>query len=93
MVDPKIVETRNIQLPQGGVLEVQMTQEFIDRLRRHFGIFGDQPLDDDHVRMYLYGALDNAVSKAEREVNDVTKSQGNVKRVRRPRRRKKDAGG
>jgi hypothetical protein len=65
-LDPKrVVETRSIILPQGGTLEVQMTQEYIDKLRQHFGLFGDQPLDDDHVRMYVWGSLNSAVDKAE----------------------------
>jgi hypothetical protein len=96
MDTPKIVETRHIKLPQGGVLDVELTQDGIDRLKQHFGVFGDQPLDDDHVRMYVYGALDNAVSKAEREMKDA-KPQDDTKKparsVRKPRRRKKDARG
>jgi len=92
-LDPKkVVETRNIILPQGGVLEVQMTQEFIDKLRQHFGLFGDQPLDDDHVRMYVWGATNTAVNKAEQESKERAKPEGNTGRVRRTRRRKASPG-
>jgi hypothetical protein len=85
-------EVRRIVLPQGGVLEVQMTEKFIAVLRQHYGLFGDQPLDDDHVRMYVWGSLNGAVNKAEREIKDA-KPAADTGRVRRPRRRKKDAGG
>lgn len=84
-----IVETRVIQV-QDGQLEVQMTQLFIDRLRQHFGLFGTQPIDDDHVRMYVWGTVNTAVDKAEREMKDA-KPPTRANRVRQTRRRKKDA--
>lgn len=68
--DP-IVETRKIAV-HDGVLEVQMTQRFIDHLRQHFGIFGDQRLEDDHVKSYVLGAVDTAVAKA--ELDEITKA-------------------
>jgi hypothetical protein len=99
----KIVETRSIMLPQGMVLEVQMTQKFIDELKQHFCVSDDQPLHEDQVRAYVLEAVENAVVAAEREVKDVAKPKGNTERVstpsastqdvRRPRRRKKDARG
>lgn len=69
MSEKKIVETRKISTPE-GILEVEMTQEFIDRARQHFGLFGDQQLENDHVRMYVWGAVNTAVTKAERELED-----------------------
>ncbi len=63
----RIVETRNITLPQGGTLEVTMTQEFIDKLRQHFGLFGDQPIEDDQIRMFVWGAFNGAIDKAENQ--------------------------
>src|SRR5579871_1555832 len=89
----RIAEVRKITLPQGGELEVQMTPEFIAVLRQHYGLFGDQPLDDDHVRMYVWGSLNGAVDKAEREMKQDAKPQGNPARVRRARRRKEGQGG
>lgn len=85
-----IVETRNIVVQDGQTLEVQMTQQFITKLRQHFGLLSTQPLEDDHVRMYVWGAVNTAVSKAELEINNAN-SHANTKRVRRTRRRKKDA--
>lgn len=69
MNEQKIVETRRISTPE-GILEVEMTQEFIDRVRQHFGLFGNQSLENDHVRMYVWGAVNTAVTKAERELGD-----------------------
>ena len=92
MSKSEIVEVRKITLPQGGILEVEMTQAFIDKLKQHYGLFGDQQLDDDHVRMYVWGAVNTAVNKAEREITQDAKPEGTAGRVRRPRRRKKDAG-
>lgn len=69
MSERKIVETRKISTPE-GILEVEMTQEFIDRVKQHYGIFGNQPLEDEHVRRYVWKAVDTAVSKAERELKD-----------------------
>jgi len=63
-----IIETRKIQTPD-GVLEVQMTQQFIDRAKQHFGLLASQSLEDDHVRMYVWGAVNTAVDKAEWEMN------------------------
>ena len=44
-----IVDTRNIALPQGGVLQVEMTQPFVDKLRQHFGLLVEQPREDVHM--------------------------------------------
>lgn len=86
---PIIVETRDIPLPKGGTLTVEMTQAFIDRLRSRFGLLTDEPLDDDHVRMFVWGSFDAAVTKVEQErTKDVA---GQLPRVRKPRRRKQDS--
>lgn len=55
--------TRSISLPAGGTLEVEMTQAFIDKCRQHFGLLASQPVEDDHVRMFFYGSLKEAVDK------------------------------
>jgi hypothetical protein len=88
----QVAEVRKITLPQGGELEVTMTPQFIAVLRQHYGLFGDQPLDDDHVRMYVWGSLNGAVDKAEREMKQDAKPAANPSRVRRPRRRKEGQG-
>jgi len=59
------METRNILLPKGLVLEIQMTPQFGDRVRQQFNIPPSAPIDDDHVRMFIFGALSNAVDRVE----------------------------
>jgi hypothetical protein len=98
MSDPQIVEVRRIPVQDGQELEVSMTQAFIDRLRQHFGLFGDQQLDDEQVKLYVWGAVNTAVTKAEHEVTQDVKAVTEVpdreparassRDVRRPRRRK-----
>jgi hypothetical protein len=91
MADIPIVETRSIPVQDGQTLEVQMTQPFIDRLRQHFGLFGDQRLEDEQVKLYVWGAVNTAVAKVEHEITEVAQPAAVPHRVRRPRRRKKDA--
>jgi hypothetical protein len=57
---------KNIQLPKGGVLEVDVTPKFLDAIRSHFNIPTSQPVADDYIRMYIWGAFKNAVDKADR---------------------------
>jgi hypothetical protein len=63
-------ETRHVPLPKGGTLELEITPGFYDRVRLHFNLANDVPVDDDHLRMFVFGALKNAVDKAEGEMND-----------------------
>lgn len=67
-LNAKIIETRHISLPKGEILSIEMTQEFIDRVKHHFGILASQPLDDDYVRMYVWGAFNGAIDKIEQEM-------------------------
>lgn len=62
-----IIETRTIKLPKGGELEVGMTQKLIDCIRNQFNLKADQHIDDDYVRMFVWGTVNTAVEKAERE--------------------------
>lgn len=57
-------ETRSISLPSGGVLEVRMSPQFLSIVRKHFGI---EEVTDDHIRMFLWGAVDGAITKEERQ--------------------------
>ena len=93
MTDPQFVDIRYIPLPMGGTLEVKVTQPFLDRLRAHFGLLAQQPVDDDQIRMYLYGAMDTAVTKAEAEVNkDVVEPKRSKKKAKLVKAPAKDAG-
>lgn len=63
------VDTRRIALPKGGTLEVEMTTAFVDALRKHYGLDDAEKLDDDHVRMYVWGAVNTATDKAEKDAH------------------------
>ena len=67
MENLNFVETRHITLPKGGVLEIQMTQELLDRIKYQFGVDSTRSITDDHVRMFIWGTVNNAVDKAEQE--------------------------
>lgn len=56
-------ETRNIELPKGGIFELQMTQEFLAIVRKHFELSDDAEIGEDHLRMFIYGACKTAIDK------------------------------
>jgi hypothetical protein len=57
-------QTKYIPLPKGGTLEVQVTQSFLDRVRYQFNIPNTSQVSDDHIRMFIWGALNCAIEKA-----------------------------
>lgn len=59
-------ETRMIKLPNGNVLEVTLTSEFLSRVASQFEI-NINDIVDDHIRMFIFGALKNAIDKAQYE--------------------------
>lgn len=60
--------TRLIPLPKGGTLELTVMPGFYERVRLHFGLATGAPIDDDHLRMFIFGAFKGAVDKAEEEI-------------------------
>jgi uncharacterized protein (DUF2267 family) len=46
-------------------LDVEMTDEFLVRVRKQFNLDANAEVSDDHVRMFVWGAVDNAVKKVE----------------------------
>lgn len=69
-MENQFTEKRFINLPKGGTLEVQMSPEIYGRIRNHFGMLYNDEVSDDHVRMFFWSAVNNAVDKVEREVSD-----------------------
>lgn len=61
-------DNRLIVLPNGGTLEVEMSEAFLQKLREHFELKDGAAVDDDHVRMFIWGACNTAISKAEQEI-------------------------
>jgi hypothetical protein len=68
---PTFVDKRSIELPNGDILEVEMTQAFIARLIVQFNLNFASELTNDMIRLYVWGSLKNATDKAESEMNDV----------------------
>ena len=60
-------ETRDIQLPKGGTLEVEILPGFYDTVRKHFALPIGSYVSDDHIRMFVFGSLKTAVDKAEQD--------------------------
>jgi len=63
-----IIETRSIAT-RDGTLVIEMTQSFIDRVRSQFDLDADAVLTDDHLKLYVWGAVNNAVVKATNELS------------------------
>jgi hypothetical protein len=57
---------KTIKLPRGGMLEVDVTPQFLQIVCDHFGLKEKSDVEDDHLRMYIWGAFKNAVDKAEK---------------------------
>lgn len=60
-----MIETRAVKLPKGGLLELEIMPGFYDRIRSRFGLANNEPVTDDHIRMFIFGAVKCAVDKAE----------------------------
>jgi hypothetical protein len=64
MQQTNLTTKKNIQLPQGGVLEVDASPQFIEVVKKHFGLSVCSEVNDDHIRMYIWGAFKNAIDKS-----------------------------
>jgi len=65
-IDPsKLVETRRITTPKGPVLEIDMTDEFLVKVRQHFMLGEKESPSDDQLRMFVFGTVKTAIDKAE----------------------------
>lgn len=60
-----VVESRTITLPKGGELSVDMTEEFLVRVRAHFNLGETVSPDNEQVRMFIFGAVKTAIDKEE----------------------------
>jgi len=57
---------KNIALPKGGILEVDVTPQFLEVVQKHFQLSNSSSINDEHIRMYIWGAFKNAIDKAEK---------------------------
>lgn len=56
---------RLIKLPQGGTLHLTPTDAFYEAVRRQFDLKADEHVDDDHVRMFIHGAVKTAIDRCD----------------------------
>lgn len=61
------MEKRNIELPNGSTLEVEATERFYEAIRFEYSLDKNAAISDDHIRMFVYGTMSNAVDAAEKE--------------------------
>jgi hypothetical protein len=50
-----------IKLPNGNTLEVSIFPGFLEKVKEHFSLRNIEEVNDDHVRMYIYGAFKSAI--------------------------------
>jgi hypothetical protein len=60
------ITKKYISLPKGGILEVDASPKFLEIVRKQFNLNAQQRVSDDHIRMYIWGAFNNAMDKAEK---------------------------
>jgi len=60
------MEKIEITLPEGGILEVMITPEFIEKIRSHFNLEQLEDVEHDHIRMFIYGSVNTAIEKIEK---------------------------
>ena len=54
-------EIKFIKLPNGSTLEVSIYPGFLDKVKDHFGLNESSNVNDDHIRLYIYGAFKSAL--------------------------------
>jgi hypothetical protein len=86
-------EVRLVPLPKGEVLELTIHPGFYDKVRQHFNLLPNQEVSDDHLRMFVFGALKGAIDKAEAGMKKDERPAQGTPRVRRTRRRKESPRG
>jgi len=47
----------------GGDLEVSLTPSFLEVLKKHFNLSDISSVNDDHIRLFIYGSTKSALDK------------------------------
>lgn len=58
-------DVKFIKLPNGNTLEVAIYPGFLNKVMNHFHLDSVSSVNDDHIRMYIYGAFKSAIDKQE----------------------------
>lgn len=61
--DNNLSQKRTISLPRGGELVIEMSDEFLLKIRKQFNLSDDDVIYDDHIRTFLWGAVNSALNK------------------------------
>ena len=62
------MERRNVRLPNGGVLELEVTERFYDAIRFEYSLDKNETVTDDHIRLFVHDKTHSAIIKAEKEI-------------------------
>ena len=64
-----LMEKRDIKLPNGNILEVQITPAFLKVVREQFKLSENQLVTDSQIRMFIYSCADSAMRKEEESLD------------------------
>jgi len=59
------METRNITLPNGNQLQLEVSPEYLKLVRQFFNLSEVDEVDDNHLRQFLFSTTKSAIDKAE----------------------------
>jgi hypothetical protein len=57
----EVVDTIKINL-KGSVVELDMSAQFIEAVRKNFNLSTEVPITENHVKQFLVGAMKNALN-------------------------------
>lgn len=58
-----VIETRKFTLPKGGEVEFDIMPGFYEKVRQQFKLDDGVRPSDEHLRMFLFGAVNDAIKK------------------------------
>ena len=58
-------EIKFIKLPNGNTLEMTVYSGFLEKIAEHFELSNSSQVEDEHIKMYVWGAFKTALDKSE----------------------------
>jgi len=58
-------EIKFIKLPNGNTLEVTIYPRFLEKVASYFDLKESSLVDDEHIKMYIWGAFKAAIDKSQ----------------------------
>ena len=59
------MEKRQITLPNGNILQLDASREFLEIVRQHFNLDDTSQVDNEHLRIFVLTTTSAAIDKAE----------------------------